>query len=195
MGIGEARGRNDAESYLRRLFHFPAGERAGESAKPDSGIESPEVARRCRPPRATGRQPSMSPPRRETWRPRPCVQPSRPVADEVRGQEPRASPLTLGETTKCHTPGAFSVAIRPAYCSAAPARWLAGAAEAGELIGDRAPLGIRELSPGVAIGDRPQHAFARAGGVEDSTDMLIEAGWFLDVGDRLPSPFGGASFL
>jgi len=53
----------------------------------------------------------------------------------------------------------------------------------------------RELSSGVAVGDRSQHAFAGAGGVEDSSDVLVEAGWFLDVGDCVAAGFGGAAFL
>src|SRR5690349_11584380 len=80
-------------------------------------------------------------------------------------------------------------------CSAAPTRGLAGASEAGELVGDRAPFGVCELSSSVAVGDRSQHTLAGAGGVEDSADVLVEAGWFLDVGDRVATSFRGAAFL
>jgi hypothetical protein len=72
---------------------------------------------------------------------------------------------------------------------------LACAAEASELIGHRAPLGVREFSSGVSFGDRSQHAFAGAGGVEDSADVLVEAGWFLDVGDRVAASLRGAAFF
>ena len=80
--------------------------------------------------------------------------------------------------------------------ASSPPSWpLARATQAGELVGDAAPLGVRELVPGLAVGERSQHASAGPGGVEHRADVLVETGRFLDVGNRRASAFGGASFL
>jgi hypothetical protein len=68
--------------------------------------------------------------------------------------------------------------------SSSPSWPLVRATQAGELVGDAAPLGVRELVPGFSVGERFQHASAGAGGVEHRADVRVETGRFLDVGDR-----------